>query len=146
MNIEKIEEKHDRMQRLIFLGASVGSIGFALQELIKLLDGPDSIYLLLTVVTLAGWLIGAWAMIATSSLMKEKGIENILNDERFERIRGKSFEFGFAALLAAQITLLVGNDMLIKFTDIELTVSFATNLSIAVAFVASLGRFVYLNR
>jgi len=146
MNIDQIEAKHDRLQRYILLGASVGSIGFALQELVKLLDGPDSVYLLLTVVTLSGWLIGAWAMIATSSLVKEKGIENILKDERLARIRGKSFEFGFAALLATQIVLLVGNDVLIKFTDVELTVSFATNLSIAVAFVASLGRFVYLNR
>ena len=146
MSIDDIESRHDRLQLFIFAGVALGSTAFALQELVDMLDGSDAVYVALTVVALLGWLTACWGMYSTTQLVKDKGIERILNDERFARNRSSAFEFGFAAVLIVQIALMVGHDVLRKFADIAVTVGFATNLSIAVALIASLGRFVYLNR
>ncbi|MEM9385950.1 MAG: hypothetical protein AAGA68_12875 [Pseudomonadota bacterium] len=145
MDIENLERRHDRLQMWMLIGITVGSLGFAGQELIQLLKGPKAAELGLAVLTLVGWLIGAAAILSSSSLRKERGIENLLGDERLANLRGEAFQFGFVALLITQVVLLVGNEMLLRLTEVELTVAFAANLSIAVAVVSSLGRFVQLN-
>ena len=146
MDQDSLEQRHDRLQKFIFFGVAIGSTGFALQELLHMLGGNPPVHVALTVASLAGWIFACWAMYSTSSLVKEKGLEKILQDERLRTLRYKAFEFGFASLLTVQILLMVSNDFLNKFTDVQLTVSFAANLSIAVALMSSFGRFVYLNR
>jgi len=146
VSFDDIESRHDRLQRYIFVGVALGSASFTLQELVDMLDGLQAIYVALTVVALIGWLTACWGMYSTGQLAKEKGVERILNDERFARNHSSAFEFGFAAVLVVQIALMVGHDLLQKTTDVAVTIGVATNLSIAVALTASLGRFVYLNR
>ena len=146
MDQGSLEQRHDRLQLFIFVGVALGSIGFAAQEFVELLGGNAPIHILLTVVSLAGWLLACWGMYATTKIVREQGIDKILEDERFAMIRSKAFEFGFASLMIVQVLLLVSSEILSSFAGIQITGAFAAYLSIAVELTTSLGRFVYLNR
>ena len=146
MNPEQWENKHDRLQRALFLGATVGSTGFAGHEFVEMIGGPRIMSVLFGIITVVGWLVFAVTLVRTAHLDKAGALRGLLNDDRYILIRAESFKAGFVAVLAVQVLFLVGSNMLNLFTDIRLTVPFAATFSIAVALCVSLGRFVQLNR
>lgn len=146
MGPEHWQEKHHRLQRALFLGATSGSTGFAGHEFVEMIHGPRVMAVLFAIVTVVGWLTFAVTLVRIAHLDRAGAIRSLLHDERYILVRAESFKAGFVAILAVQVVLLAASNMLSLFTEIRLTVPFAATFSIAVALCVSLGRFVQLNR
>ncbi|WP_405224309.1 hypothetical protein [Lentisalinibacter sediminis] len=146
MDAETLERRHTRRLQVMLLGMAVGTLGFTGGELLEMTGIGGGWAVALSLLTLAGWLTFAAALIAAARLDSRELLTSVVDDERVAYLRGQSFQFGFAAVLLLQVILLVGSDVLRKFAGVELTVDFVVNLTISVGVLAALGRFLYLNR
>lgn len=146
MDTEALERRHTRRLQLMLLGMGVGTLGFVTGELLEIADAGPGWRLAVALVAMAGWLTFAFALIAAARFDRQEVLTSAVDDERVAYLRGRSYQFGFAAVLLLQVILLVGSDVLSKFAGVELTVDLVVNLTISVAVIASLGRFLYLNR
>ncbi len=146
MDTETLERRHTRRMQVMLLGMAVGTIGFTGGELLEMTGVGGGWAVALSLLTLAGWLTFGAALVAAARLDSGEVMTSVADDERVAHLRGRSFQFGFAAVLLLQVILLVGSDVLSKFAGVAMAVDFVVNLTISVGVIASLGRFLYLNR
>jgi len=146
MDLAELEQKHDRLQTHILIGVSIGAVGSALSELLELTGSPLPLDMFLSILTMAGWVFAIWALIRTANVAKHPQFKVLARDERYASLRAEACAAGFAAMIVVQLVFLIGNDVLNKLIETDLNASFVASTSIAIGFVASLGRFVYLNR
>lgn len=146
MDAEMLERRHTRRLQVMLLGMAVGTLGFTGGELLEMTGVGGRWTVALSLVTLAGWLTFLAALIAASRLDSSEVLTSVVEDERVVHLRGRAFQFGFAAVLLLQVLLLVGNDVGRKFGGVEMTVDFVVNLTLSTGVIAALGRFLYLNR
>lgn len=143
---ETLERQHTRRLLLMLLGMAVGTLGFVAGEVLEIADAGLGWRMAASLVTVAGWLTFGLVLIAASRLDRREMLTSVVDDERVAHLRGRAYEFGFAAVMLLHIVLLVGGDVLRKFVGVELGVDFVANLTISVGVIAALGRFLYLNR
>ncbi len=146
MKTDDTDAAYLRLQVKLLAGMAVGAIAATASELVELLDGPEATGILLSALTILGWSYAAWALMRNSIASQRGDFSALENDELYTSFRASSFTTGFGAMLITQIIFLVGGDVLAKFSQIELSVSFAAATSISIGLIAALSRFVYLSR
>ena len=135
----------------MMVGITTGVVGLISQEIVSFLDGGTTWDLTASGVTLAGWFFFIFALIRLKSLrhnIGQKGdlLTGVIDDERVQANRSNAFSFGLTAAMVWQICVIVGVPLMAKFTDFTLTAVLVANVTIGIAIVASIGRFLHLER
>lgn len=108
---EDAEARYEMNVRLTSYGATVGSIGLAVQNILSELHVRGWVPVLMVLLTLGGWIVYGVGVYRNRRLGKPPGgrayFEQARTDERLKAIRSEAFTWGFAAMLALQAVLLL---------------------------------------
>ena len=150
-DVRKFELFYERYQLLMIAGISLGVIGLVGQELVAFWEAGKTWDLTASGVTVFGWMCFMFALIRLRYLrhnLGQKGdlLTGVIDDERVQANRSNAYSFGLTAALVWQLCIIVGVPFMAKVSDFELTAVLAANVTLGVAIVASIGRFLYLER
>ena len=141
-----ITEKLDRSRRRMLAGLLAALIAWLALRIVELLGAPGSGAVTSALVGLlivggAVWLFHFVLMIGSANAVRgNRSLLEALNDERVRSNRRRAFSFGFVAVLATQLVMLVASIR----TDIP--VGLALNLTLAVAIASAIGAFLVYDR
>lgn len=147
---ETLEKRHEQLQVRLLIGVAVGMLGLTASEFLKQIETGGGWSVGVSVFTLLGWLI---FIIAFFQLRRLGTVDTdgqfakaVFDDELSRWYRLQAFQFAIGAVLAVQVTLILGAPLLERLYGFTLSVPFAANLTIVTVVLAGLGRFLYLNR
>jgi len=134
-----IESTFDAWQKFLAVGAAVGSIGLALQNILDSVGVRGPVFLVVALTGLCGWLLFAGAVLKIRSLGKTKDgrtyMEQIRGDERLDTVRARAFQAGFFAILLMQVIGIILNVTVPGMFDIADLASTSIALGVAVSVV-----------
>jgi cytosine/uracil/thiamine/allantoin permease len=143
---ERNEGILERNQDLMLIGLAVGAVGFVGQEIADLAGAADAIGLGAALLTLAGMLTFAYALVRNSKFNDSEMLTGVIDDERSRFVRYASYSIGFAAVIALQVAVAVGVPILGKLGLTAPTAPFFAALTIFVGLITALVSYRRLDR
>ncbi len=139
----------ERNQRLIAIGAVLGSLMLAAQHVLIASHVHGWITSAVSVTSLVGWVLFGIGMILNVRLKRTPEgrafSEHAARDERIIAIRAKSFAFGFAAMMLFQVVLIVLSVVLGHLETELLSVPVVAPATVAVGVIGAVLRFQILS-
>lgn len=148
MGIKQMEQQYERYQLYLFVGAIIGVLSQVIEEIFLVMGGSVMWTLLFSAIALLGWGLFLFGIVKIRQMNKESGetLASVMDDERVQQNRKEAFTFGFAGVLTWLVVVMVGAPILEQSLEYVLSAALAANLGVVVGIVASLGKYIHLER
>jgi hypothetical protein len=127
-------------------GLAVGTIALAISNLASSLQMDAGWLVAVDVLILLGWITFAGALISATRAEETEVLPSAVAEAQDLYYRGRAYTFGFVAMMATQVLILLGDAYLIQTAGATLDVGFVATFSMGVGLLFSLLRYIQLNR
>lgn len=137
---------YDWRLRLMAAGLAVGTVALAVSNLASSLQMDAGWLVAVDVLILMGWVTFAGALISATRAEEPDDLPTPVAEAKDLYYRGRAYTFGFVAMMATQVLILIGDGFLSRSAGASLDVGFVATFSMGVGLLFSLLRYIQLNR